>query len=127
MIHIKAAIQGEPDTESHTIEVHYPESDEVVFFESVKMIKERIAKGLKININETVTMFIAHIVTEFRKGKPADDIGKSLSKVLSPEEVLIGVPESLRQVTFAITLDEKVNENITVHTPIPTSEYVMWA
>lgn len=126
MILVTVTVQGESDTIPHVTTFQYSESDEVVFFESVKMIKERISKGLRININETITFFVAHIVTELRNGRTADDIKQDIPRLLAQEKVLIGVPESLREVTFTVAVDG-YSEKITVRTPIPVTDYIMGA
>ena len=53
MINIKAIVKGEQDTTPFTHTFFYAdESDEKLFYNSVNMIKEKLDKNLKININE---------------------------------------------------------------------------
>lgn len=126
MIHAVIEIQGEPDTVPHTMTLQFQDkSDELVFYESVKMINERIGKKLKININETVSVFVGYIVTELRNGKTKGAVESGLKKLLSADDVLIGVAESLRYVSFSVTLDGLPKSVISVQAPIPISEYVM--
>ena len=125
MILINVTVQGEPDTKPFTRVFEYPEkADEQIFFESATMIKERISKGLKININEVLTLFVDLIITDFATGKTINEIKKHASEFLSPEKVLIGVPESLRRLDFTIILDGHAKKSLTLYTPIPINKYV---
>jgi len=89
------------------------------------MIKDRIKKNLKININEVITVFSDLIVSELRNGKTIEEIQKNASRLLSPEQVMIGVPETLRKISFDVTLDDKPMNLIVLNTPIKISEYVL--
>jgi urease gamma subunit len=127
MISITVTIQGESDTKPYTVNYHYPRKpDEEVFFQAVKMIDERLCKGLRININETITIFASYIVAGLRDGKTGKEIAKDITKILTPGQVLIGVPESLREVIFVALVDH-IKETIIVRTPIPVNEYVLGA
>ena len=123
---INVVIQGEPDTKPLVKTFQYPtKSDEGIFFESAKLVEERISKNLRININETITIFVAYIVTELRAGKTITEIQKHASEILSPEKVLIGVPESLRKLTFTVSLDDIPKQVVTLSAPIPIFTYLM--
>ena len=126
MIFVTVTVQGEPDTKPFTRVFEYPKkSDEQVFFESVTMIKERVSKGLRININEVLTLFVNLIVVDFAAGKTINEIERRALEFLSPEKVLIGVPESLRRLDFTIILDGHTKEILTLDTPIPINKYVL--
>jgi len=126
MILINIMVQGEPDTEPFfkTFQ-HQSKSDENIFFESAKLVQGRILRNLRININETITIFAAYIVTELRAGKTTTEIQKHASEILSPEKVLIGVPESLRKLTFTVSLDDISKQVVTLSTPIPIFTYFL--
>jgi urease gamma subunit len=81
---------------------------------------------LRININETITIFASYIVAGLRSGKTGKDIANDITKILAPGQVLIGVPESLREVVFVALVDH-IKETIVVRTPIPVNEYVLGA
>jgi urease gamma subunit len=127
MISITVTIQGESDTKPYTVNYHYPKkSDEEIFFQAAKMIDERLCKGLRININETITIFASYIVAGLRNGKTGKEIANDITKILAPGQVLIGVPESLRELVFVALVDH-IKETIAVRTPIPVNEYVLGA
>ncbi|MGQ0795688.1 MAG: urease subunit gamma [Nitrosopumilaceae archaeon] len=126
MIHIKITVKGEPDISPFTRIYQYStKTDEEVFVNSAIMIKERLNRNLKININEALTVYSALIVSELRKGKPIEQIQKNASCLLSPEQVMIGVPETLRKVSFEVTLDDESMKLIVLDTPIKISDYIL--
>jgi urease subunit gamma len=128
LIHIKTTIKGEPDVAPFTRVYQYSsKADEEIFTNSVTMIRDRLGKNLKININETITVYSAFIVSELRDGKPIEQIQTNASCLLSPEQVMIGVPETLRTISFEITLDDDDAQMkiITLNTPIPISDYIL--
>ncbi|MGQ0791148.1 MAG: urease subunit gamma [Nitrosopumilaceae archaeon] len=126
MIHIKITVQGEPDVSPFTSIFHYStKSDEEIFTNTVNMIKERLNKNLKININEVIVVYAAFIVSELRNDKSIEQIHKKISCLLNPEQVMIGVPETLRKISFEITLDNDSMKIIILTTPIRIENYVL--
>ena len=118
---IKATIKGEPDVPPFTKIIDY---DKEAFFSSASMIEEKIRHNLKINANEALILYCAHVVKSIHAGKKDGDIQKSTSKILSSGNVMIGVPETLRAVTVEVAVKDRKRE-ITLIEPIPTSMYIM--
>ncbi|MGQ0376862.1 MAG: urease subunit gamma, partial [Nitrososphaerota archaeon] len=77
-----------------------------------------------INLNETILVYCAYITSELRDEKSVESIKENTRKILSQDKVMIGVPESIRKITFNINIDNKELE-ITLHEPIPTTEYIL--
>jgi urease subunit gamma len=126
LIYIKITVKGEPDTSPFTRVYQYSsKSDEEVFINSAIMIKDRLDKNLKININEAITVYSAFIVSELRDGKSIEQIQKNVSHLLSPEQVMIGVPETLRKMSFEVMLDDGYMKLIVLNTPIRISDYIL--
>jgi urease gamma subunit len=125
LIHIKLTVKGEPDVSPFTRTYHYSsKADEEIFANSVTMIRDRLDRNLKININEAITVYSTFIVSELRAGKPIEQIQKNMPALLSPEQVMIGVPETLRTMSFEITLDGILTK-IILNTPIQISDYIL--
>jgi hypothetical protein len=60
MINIKVTVKGEPDTAPFTHTFFYADkSDEQLFYNLAKMIKEKLDKNLKINISESLVIYCA--------------------------------------------------------------------
>lgn len=126
MIHLKIEVKGEPDVPSFTrIFEHGDEVDEQIFFNSVDIVKEKLARNLKINTNEALLVYCAYIVNELRSGKSNDIVKKSASKILSTHNVMIGVPETLRKITFEATIGDLPKKVIIFDEPIPIGDYIL--
>jgi urease subunit gamma len=126
LIFIKIIVKGEPDTSPFTkIYSYYRKSDEEIFISSALMIKDRLDKNFKININESILLYSEFIVSELRNGKSIEQIQKNTSNLLSPEQVMIGVPETLRQISFKVMLDNESMKSIVLNTPIQISDYIL--
>ena len=126
MIYIKLTVKGEPDTSPFTRIYQYSsKSDEEIFTNSEIMTKDRLNRNLKININEAILVYSAFIVSELRDGRQIEQIQKNASHILSPEQVMIGVPESLRKMSFEVMLDDGCMKFIVLITPIQISDYIL--
>ena len=126
MIHLKIEVKGEPDVPPFTrIFEHGDKTDEQIFFNSVDIVKEKLARSLKINTNDALLVYCAYIVNELRAGKSKDTVEKNASKILSAHNVMIGVPETLRKITFEATIDDLPKEVIIFEEPIPIGNYIL--
>lgn len=128
MIDIKATVKGESDTASFTrVFLYADKSDEQVFYKTVEMIKEKLDKNLRININESLIIYCAYVVSELRARRTISIIERNAQKILTPRKVMIGVPESLRKITFEAKIDKLPKRRITFKEPITTSNYILAA
>jgi urease gamma subunit len=128
MIDIKAEIKGEPDAPPLIRVFEYKDkSDDLIFYSTVEIIKQKIARNLKINTNESLIIYCAYIVSELRAHKSINTIEKNASKILSTDNVMIGVPETLRKITFEAMVDNMPKKQITLNEPMPTSSYILTA
>ncbi len=120
---IEVLVQGDPDIKPFTKLFHYEKSDEFIFLESTKLIKKHISNHMRLNINETLGLFFAYITTSLNEGKTINEIRKHIPELLSPHQVMIGVPEGLRKLTFTITTEGNSNEIMSITTPIHINQY----
>jgi urease gamma subunit len=121
MIVIKAEVKGEPDVPPFKRIFEYlDESDEKIFFGSIKIIREKLSKKLRLNTNESLALYCAYVVDQLRAHKSSDTIEKNAPIIFS-KNVMIGVPETLRTISFEVILDNNPKKKITLHEPIPTS------
>ena len=125
MIHIKAVVKGEQDIPPITKQFQYDNNSEEIFFSGAEMIKERLSKNLKINLNETLLLYCAYIVLELRSGKTILEIQNNAHEILSPDKVMIGVPESIQRIVFDVIIDNKPKEIVKFEEPIPISNYIL--
>ena len=128
MIHIKATVKGEPDTAPfrHTF-FYADESDEELFYNSVNIVKEKLDKNLKININESLVIYCAYVIGKLRTNEAINIIQRNAQKILAPDKVMIGVPESLRKIVFEVKIDKLPKRRVILKKPITTSNYILAA
>ena len=117
-------VEGEDDIKPFTKVFDYEKSNEFIFFNSIDIIKNKISKNLKLNINETLALFTAFVVVSLNNNDSAKKIQEHSSQLLSPNQVLIGVPELLRKLTFSITTDNATDKIIVIKSPIPIEAFV---
>jgi len=125
LIHINALVKGEQDIPPITKQFQYDNHSEEIFFAAVEMIKNRLANNLRINLNETLLFYCAYIVSELRSGKTVSTIQKNVHRILSPDKVMIGVPESIQRIVFEVNIDNKFKETVKFDEPIQISNYIL--
>ena len=125
MIRIEVLVEGEPDILPSTKLFEFKDEDEVIFLNVIEMVKDKLSRNWKLNIHESLLVFCAYIVSEIRSGKSESQIIDNSSKILTRENVLFGVPETLRQITFNTTIDNLPKKIIRFTEPIPTMNYIM--
>jgi urease gamma subunit len=80
---------------------------------------------MSININETLDIYLNYIIKQLRLHKKRSEIITNVSKLLTSNQVMIGVPESLRKVNFNINTENKQKLDITITEPISTTGYIL--
>ncbi|AIF84946.1 urea amidohydrolase (urease) gamma subunit [Candidatus Nitrososphaera evergladensis SR1] len=125
MIYIKAVAKGEPDAAPLAKFFQYIDStDELILKHSIEMVKDKMDRNLKLNVNEAFLLYAYFVATQVRAKKKAAEIEKDANSLLSSDQVMIGVPETLRTITFDAIVDGK-REWITLQEPMSVSSYVM--
>ena len=102
----------------------YEKSNEFIFFESLKIIKNKISRNLRLNINETLALFSGVIVMALNEKKSIKEIQENISQILLPHQVLIGVPELMRELKFSVTTEYVTDQEIVIESPIPSESFV---
>lgn len=126
MIHIKLTVKGEPDIPPFTSDISYlSKTDEEIAANLVAMIKGKLDKNLRININESIALYSAFVISGLSNDMPIEQIQRDASVLLRPEQVMIGVPETLRKMSFEITLGDKIPRMVVLDTPIRISDYII--
>jgi len=125
LIRINALVKGEPDVPPFTPKFEYDSSSEKIFLNGVNVVKARLANNLRINIYETLLVYCAYIVSELRSGKTVSTIQNNAQRILSPDKVMIGVPESIQKIVFDVIIDDRPKETVTFEKPIPISNYIL--
>jgi urease gamma subunit len=118
-------VKGEPDTNPFTKLFEFRDEDEPIFHNIIEFVKAKISGNLKLNTHEALIIFCAYITSEIRSGKSESQIRENSSKILTRDSVLIGVPETLREIMFDINVDNLPKKIIRFIEPIPTANYIM--
>ena len=81
---------------------------------------------MKININETLYIYLKYVIDQLRSNRNnRSEIKKNIPRLLTSDQVMIGVPESLRKIVFNIKLERTQRLRLTIMEPIPTTSYVL--
>jgi len=121
---VEILVEGEDDIKPFTKIFEYKKSDEFIFFNSIEVIKNKISRNLKLNINETLALFSAFIVVSLNEKKPVKAIQEYASQLVLPNQVLIGVPDLLKKLTFTVTTEQVKDEVIIVKHPIHSESFI---
>jgi urease subunit gamma len=126
MIDIKVWVQGETDTPPFVKVFQYPDKEEEsIFFNTIASIKKKIGMGLKINTYETLVFYCTYLIEQMRAHKSLEQIEKAAQSILSRDQVLIGVPETLREMSFDAIVDDFPEQRIKFIEPMKISNYMM--
>ncbi|MEO9295073.1 MAG: urease subunit gamma [Nitrososphaera sp.] len=125
MIYIRATAYGEPDASPLVKVYQYSDSgDELILEHSAAMVQEKLGKGMKVNVNEAMLLYCHHVASAMRAKKVAEAIEKSAKRVLAPEQVMVGVPETLRTISLDAIVDGR-RALIRLDELIPSAGYIM--
>lgn len=125
MIHVNATVRGERDVPPLTRTFSFGDgSDELVFRNSAEMARDKLARKMRINVNEALLLYCSYVVDSVRAKKSASAIARGARSVLSEGQVMIGVPETLRVMRFDAVVDGR-KACVTLQEPIPAAGYVM--
>ena len=126
MIDVAVTIQGEPDTVPFTrIFRFYNKADYIILSKLIKSINDKLSKDMRINLNETLYIYLNYIIKELRLHRKTNEMITNASTLLTPDKVMIGVPESLRKISFNILMPNSQRLKITIKEPISTSGYIL--
>jgi len=122
LLNVKVTVQGEPDTAPFTrIYQFYSKADYIILSNSMKIINNKLARKLKININETLYIYLGYVIDQLHSHWNRNEIKKNISRLLTPDQVMIGVPESLRKIEFNIKVEKTQRLCLTIKEPIQTT------
>jgi urease subunit gamma len=125
MIYIKAIVKGEPDVPPFTKVFQYSDAtDELILQHSVQAARDKLDRNMRLNVNEALLLYTHLVAAQLRAKKSASKIEESAKTLLSPGQVMVGVPETLRTIRFDAIVDGR-REWLTLKEPMQTSAYVM--
>jgi urease gamma subunit len=126
LIDVTVIVQGDPDTVPFTrIFRFYNKADYIILSKLIKSINDKLSKYMKINLNETLYIYLNYIINELRLHRKTNEMITNASTLLTPDQVMIGVPESLRKISFNVVMPNSQILKITIKEPISTTGYIL--
>ena len=93
------------------------EKDKLLIFTAALLAERRKARGLKLNYPEAIALISSVILEGARDGKTVAELMTLGTKVLSRDEVMVGIPEMIPEVQVEATFPDGT-KLVTVHQPI---------
>ena len=94
------------------------ETEKLFIYVAADLARKRRARGLRLNIPESVALITEAILEGARDGRTVAELMSLGRQVLTREEVMDGVPEMLTEVQVEATFPDGT-KLVTVHEPIP--------
>lgn len=93
------------------------EKDKLLVFVAAQLAEQRRARGVKLNYPESVALISAAIMEGARDGRSVAELMVAGAEILSPDDVMDGIPEMLPEVQVEATFPDGT-KLVTVHNPI---------
>ena len=93
------------------------EKDKLLIFTAALLAERRKARGLKLNVPESVALISAAIMEGARDGKTVAQMMSEGKQVLRRDDVMEGVPEIVSEIQVEATFPDGT-KLVTVHQPI---------
>ncbi len=93
------------------------EQEKLMLHMAGNLAKERMARGLKLNYIEAVSLISSELLELARDGRTVSELMASGSEILTAEQVMDGVADMLEEVQIEATFPDGT-KLVTVHHPI---------
>jgi len=93
------------------------EKDKLLIFTAALLAERRKARGLKLNVPESIALISAALMEGARDGKTVAQLMSEGKTVLSRDDVMEGVPEIVSEIQIEATFPDGT-KLVTVHQPI---------
>ena len=93
------------------------EKDKLLIFTAALLAERRLARGIKLNVPESIAYITASILEGAREGKTVAQLMGDGRDVLSRDQVMPGVPELIPDIQVEATFPDGT-KLVTVHHPI---------
>jgi urease subunit gamma len=93
------------------------EKDKLLLFTAALLAERRRARGLKLNVPESIALISAAILEGARDGMTVAQLMSEGTRVLQRDDVMEGVPEIVTEIQVEATFPDGT-KLVTVHQPI---------
>lgn len=93
------------------------EKDKLLIFTAALLAERRLARGLKLNVPESIALITAAIMEGARDGKTVATLMAEGRTVLTRADVMEGIPEMIPDIQVEATFPDGT-KLVTVHQPI---------
>lgn len=93
------------------------ERDKLLIYVAAQVAKERKARGLKLNVPESIALITAALMELARDGKSVAEIMSAGREILGRDDVMEGVPEMVSMIQVEPTFPDG-SKLVTIHQPI---------
>ncbi|MGV9664206.1 urease subunit gamma [Nocardia niigatensis] len=93
------------------------EQERLLLSYAAELARRRQARGLKLNHPESIAIITDHVLEGARDGRTVAELMASGRTVLTRADVMVGVPEMIRDVQVEATFPDGT-KLVTVHDPI---------
>jgi urease subunit gamma len=93
------------------------EKDKLMIALAALVARSRLARGVKLNYPESITLITDFIMEGARDGKSVAELMSEGGKILTRDQVMEGLPEMIREVHVEATFPDGT-KLVTVHDPI---------
>lgn len=92
--------------------------DKLLVSVAAMVAKDRLARGVKLNLPEATAVLSSFVLEGARDGRPVAELMADGRHVLKPDDVMDGVAEVLHEVQVEATFPDGT-KLVTIHQPIP--------
>jgi urease subunit gamma len=93
------------------------EKDKLLISMAAEVARRRLARGVKLNIPESIALITDYVVEGARDGRSVADLMQAGAGVITRAQVMEGVPEMIPDVQVEATFPDGT-KLVTVHEPI---------
>lgn len=122
---VRVTARGDPDAVPLIKMFQYESRTDEVFVASVRHVADLLEKGVRININQVILLFVARVVESLGGGRRRGEAAKDLRGMVAADQVMVGVPEMVRVLEFEVDMGGGDMVRLTARTPIDVPDYAL--
>lgn len=105
----------------------YAGLDDEVLAASAARIRDMLARGMRLNVNDALLMFAAYVAVSIGDGRDGRRIAEDARGMLEPHNVMVGVPEMLYSMRFDLEMDGLGRPaSVSIDSPIEIGRQGLW-